>query len=222
MDNPWKHLSQSNGEYLLEIDRAEIRKFNVGMRRPDCRIVQQSIPEPFIGSVGSAKIVLLLLNPGHDESDRQSHRIPEFKVALFRNLHDEQQEYAFYPLDPRFNGTASARWWIPRLRDLEIESGLTRQELATRVLALEWFPYHSRRSALPLRTICPSQEYTFEIAREMLRSKLVIAMRSIRYWAYVDESFSRVPRLQNPRSCYVSRRNIDSGIFNEMVQTLSH
>jgi hypothetical protein len=217
--NPWLDLDFDSDQYLLDMDRDDIGRFNAGAPLA-CRVIPESIPEPFIGNPESAKVVLLLLNPGHGESDRKSHRETEFKATLFRNLRHEAQEYPFYPLNPRFSHTGSAKWWQPRTRELGFETGLDPKTLSRRQLAIEWFPYHSQYSALGRSRICPSQEYTFQIAKQMLESKLVIAMRSIKHWAQVDTRFLTVPCLKNPRACYVSRNNMDLGVFQEIVKTL--
>jgi len=219
MQNPWLELSTESERYVLEMDRDAILRFNARVN-PTCRVVVESIPEPFIGNPESARVVLLLLNPGHDDSDHESHRVKTFKRALIQNLHHQPQDYPFYPLNPLFESTGSAKWWLPRTRDLLQETKLDRATLANRLLAIEWFPYHSKSSALPRQPFCKSQDYTFQIAREMLRTKLVVAMRSVNHWAGADTRFLKVPRLTNPRSCYISKGNMAPGLFDDIVRTL--
>jgi hypothetical protein len=219
MKNPWLELNAESEQYLLEMDRDEILRFNTRVH-PECRIVLDSIPEPFIGNPESARVVLLLLNPGHVDSDRESHRVKTFKRSLIQNLHHQPQDYPFYPLNPLFESTGSAKWWLPRTRELLRESGLDRATLARRLLAIEWFPYHSRNSVLARQPLCESQEYTFQIAREMLRTKFVLVMRSVNHWANVDVDFLGVPRLKIPRSCYISKGNMDGGLFDELLRKL--
>ena len=148
MQNPWHDLTFRNGEYLLDIDREQIHEYNAPLNA-EHKVVLSSVPEPFIGDPSSALVVLLLLNPGHDHTDLQSHLREDFKEALFKNLRHESQAYPFYPLTPAFRDTGSARWWRRRLGGLIGASGLDEKAIARRLLAIEWFPYHSRYSALP-------------------------------------------------------------------------
>jgi hypothetical protein len=130
------------------------------------------------------------------------------------------QDYPFYPLNPTLSWTPTARWWTPRLRDLKDASGLGSGEISERLLAIEWFPYHSKSPGLPRTLVCESQKYTFQLAKEMLASKLVIRMRSFNHWAPIDPRFSQVPCLKNPRCGYVSRRNTEAGLFDRIVKAL--
>jgi hypothetical protein len=69
------------------------------------------IPEPYIGNSETATPVLLQLNRGHDEKDTEAHSNEQFKKALFRNLRSEPQDYPFYPLNPAFKDSPSAKWF---------------------------------------------------------------------------------------------------------------
>ena len=219
MQNPWAELSPNGGTYLLDVDREQIKRYN-SVQVEGAKLVLESVPEPFIGNPRLAKVVLLLLNPGHKPEDRDAHCDPVFKAALFRNLQQEAQDYPFYPLNPALSWTPSAKWCTQRLRDLKASSGLSSAELSGKLLAIEWFPYHSKSSGLPRTLVCESQKYTFQLAKEMLASKLVIRMRSINHWAQVDPMFSQVPCLKNPRCGYVSKRNTEAGLFDRIVKAL--
>jgi hypothetical protein len=220
MQNPWHDLIFRSGEYLLDIDREQIYRYNAPLNA-EHKVVLSSVPEPFIGDPSSALVVLLLLNPGHDATDLQSHLRQDFKESLFKNLHHESQAYPFYPLTPAFRDTGSARWWRRRLGGLIRASGLDEKTIAQRLLAIEWFPYHSRYSALPQLKVCESQEYTFHLARKMMRSgPLVIGMRSRGNWLEVDRGFAEVPFLTYPRIGYISRGNMGEGLFDKIVNVL--
>jgi len=124
-------------------------------------------------------------------------------------------------LNPALSWTPSAKWWTPRVRELKEASGLSTAELSGKLLAIEWFPYHSKSPGLPRALVCESQRYTFQLAKEMLASnKLIIRMRSINHWAQVDPGLSKVPGLKNPRCGYVSKRNTEAGLFDRIVKAL--
>jgi hypothetical protein len=218
MTNPWSKLCTQT-PYVLEMDASEIRDYD-SRQRNEAKLALDSIPEPYIGNPATASLVLLLLNPGHSPKDAEAHSNPQFKEALFRNLRGEPQDYPFYPLNPAFSFTPSSKWWIPRLRELRQETGLTDAALSRKILAIEWFPYHSRNSGLPTKRVCRSQDYTFELAKEMLASRLVLRMRSVKHWTAVDSRFQNVPALNNPRCGHISRRNMTGGLFEEIIKSL--
>ena len=218
MTNPWSEL-RSEPPYVLEMDAREIRDYD-SRQKNNAKLALDSVPEPFIGNPETATVVLLLLNPGHSPRDTEAHSDAPFKEALFRNLRGESQHYPFYPLNPAFASTPSAKWWIPRLRELKQEAGLTDAALSNKLLAIEWFPYHSRISGLPTKRVCESQDYTFRLAKKMFADRLVLRMRSVNHWSAVDSRFHDIPALKNPRCGHISRRNTQASLFDEIMKAL--
>lgn len=218
MENPWSDICFES-PYILQMDKRQILDFD-SRQKSRAKLVFESIPEPFIGNPDTARIVLLLLNPGHSDQDPAAHRNMHFKAALLKNLRGEPQDYPFYPLNPAFAGNPTAKWWIPRVRELQQASGLNLKTLSERLLAIEWFPYHSRSSGLPTTQVCSSQEYTFQLARKMMDDRVVLRMRSANRWSIVDTRFQHVPTLKNPRCGYISRRNTGHDVFERLVRAL--
>jgi hypothetical protein len=66
-------------------------------------------------------------------------------------------DYPFYPLNPEFANKPTALWWRPRLQALQYATSLDDRALSERLIAIEWFPYHSRYAHLPINRICESQ-----------------------------------------------------------------
>lgn len=140
---------------------------------------------------------------------------------MIRNLHRERQAFSFYPLNPVFDWTPCAEWWVPRTRELREATGLDDHTFADRLLVIEWFPYHSKKSGLPVSLVCESQTYSFHLAKEMLEEKkLVVRMRSKRQWTRVDRVFGTVDSLKNPQCGYISRGNTEGDLFDRMVKAL--
>ncbi len=223
--NPWLNALPSEGPYVLEIDRKDIERHNAWVAdKAKVKVIVGSIPEPFIGSFETASVVLLGLNPGHAPTDEQDHRDVEMQKAMFLNLNQESQamDYPFYPLNPKFRKTGVANWWLPRTRELREAADLEPAMFARRLLVVEWFPYHSERFAIPrkLHRICESQEYSFQLAKQLLEKKLVIGMRSKRRWLEVDQRFGNIPFLKNPQCGSISRGNTETGIFDEIVRAI--
>lgn len=223
MNNPWKNLSSESPCWVLPEDRESIDRFNNNQRSPKTRIVTESIPEPFVGNPESAKLVLLALNPGHLESDITSQRDPVFREAMFLNLKHELRNYPFHPLNPEFSHTGAAKWWKPILGPLKEESRLTDAELSRALMVIEWFPYHSEKSGLPRKQVCGSQGYSLFLAKRMLNRDgvIVLGMRSKDHWSSSDPAFRNVPFLKGKQRPWVSRRNMDEGLFENILKLLS-
>jgi len=223
MENPWLELEldRSGPPYLLERDRGDVEQHNKSAR-PEHKIMLNSIPEPFIGNPDTAKLVLLNLNPGHEKTDEEDHRRPEIKEAMLRNLHRESQEYPFYPFSPEFEGTGVAKWWRKHARELREEDGLNIQTIANRLFVIEWFPYHSTRSGLRKERRCESQNYSFQLAKRMLKEQgaIMVGMRSKEFWVNFDRTFEQVPFLNSPQNPCISRRNMEPGLFDRIVNAL--
>jgi hypothetical protein len=220
MDNPWLSLDTHGSSYILDLDRDEIERHNERIRQPAKKIVLGSIPEPFIGNPKSARIVLLGLNPGHSEDDEATYRDnSDFRNSMFRNLRHESQEYPFYPLSPAFRKTGAGRWWYARTRQMRDLSGLNDHELANRLMVIEWFPYHSISFAIP-SNLCTSQNYSFQLAKQMLQDgRLVVLMRARKLWSEVDSRFGSVPCLKNHQCSYITKGNTGEW-FNRILETL--
>src|SRR5262249_22261923 len=161
--NPWAKLP-AQSPYVLDIDRVSLDAYNA-LHLNDHKIAVESLPEPFIGNPQAAKVVLLSLNPGHSEEDERTHADPNFRQAIKRNLSHEPQDCPFYGLNPQFAWTGCGRWWRTHTRWLH-DAGLSWEAIAEGLLVIEWFPYHSIRSALSAKAICPSQQYSFQLAEE--------------------------------------------------------
>lgn len=101
MHNPWLALPPT-APYVLPAEREIIERFNRTYPDPKTQIRLQVLPEPFIGNL-NAKVVVLSLNPGFDESDMTWHSQPDFATSIHANLRHASQPYPFYPLNPAFS-----------------------------------------------------------------------------------------------------------------------
>jgi hypothetical protein len=215
--NPWSEL-RALSPYVLDIDQASIDKYNA-IHHNDERVIVESIPEPFIGNPQSAKVVLLSLNPGHSDDDPKAHSEDDFRKAMMHNLRHEAQECPFYALNPKFSWTACGRWWKAHTAKLHM-AGLSWETISRGLLVIEWFPYHSKTSGLPAKPVCPSQEYSFQLAREMLGSKIVVGMRSKKHWVNVLPAVQNIPFLKNPQNPHISPANAGADLFDRIIEAL--
>ena len=219
MNNPWTELEASSTGHVLDEDLEAVDEFNRSVGDTKTKIVFDALPEPYIGNPDSARVVFLGLNPGYSVSDPEWHARKDFRRALLLNLKHELTDYPFYPLDPAFQQSGAGQWWRMRTRQLQNASGLDDRTFATRIMVIEWFPYHSVSFKAP-RTEFHSQRYSFQLAREMLGRKLLVRMRSRLLWAKVDASLGAIPSLRNPQCSHVTRGNMDGGGFDEILKAL--
>jgi hypothetical protein len=220
MENPWKNLDSEASLLILPCDRASIDRYNWLQKDPITAVATESVPEPFIGNPESARLVLLGLNPGHSEDDVRNHRDPHFRSAMFLNLKHELRDYPFYPLNPSFSHTGAGQWWNKILKSLKRESRLDDVTLSRMLMVIEWFPYHSEKSALPKKRICESQEYSIFLAKRMLDKDgvILLGMRSKSHWLSSDSAFQSVPFLKNNQRPFISRGNMDESLFESIMR----
>jgi len=192
--NPWRVLP-STAPYVLPEDRLAIEAFNAKLpsTSPYRLDVETVIPEPFIGSVTSASVVILQLNPGFDPTtDPASHADRQFRTALFANLHYEQTAWPFYFFDPQFRDThPGGRWWKSKTRKLA--EAIPLRHLGQRLAVIEWFPYKSRRYKGGCTV--PSQEYSLSLVSAALaRGARIVISRSRALWERSIPDLQRYPR----------------------------
>lgn len=219
MSNPWTALPTSS-PYVIEADRAAIEQLN-RQARDDHRIHTELLPEPFFGR-RTAPVVLLALNPGFSEGDTDAHTRKDFLSACRGNLSHTTASYPFLYLDPRFEDTPGGAWWMQKLGPL-LEAGVDRQTLASNLLCVEFFPYHSREYKSAGGYLA-SQAYGFRLVEDAIRREaLIITMRSASLWHQAVPalaSYRRQQSLSNPRNVTISRRNY-KGDFVGLVSLLN-
>ena len=210
MTNPWLALP-SSPPYVLPDDRTCVEAFNAKFTSDSpFRIkIEDVIPEPFVGTVKTAPVVVLQLNPGFSLQDTASHADPEFRTALISNLSHEPSQWPFYFFDPRFRDThPGGRWWIKRTRRLAEVIPLP--ILAQRLAAVELFPYKSTKYRRGCRV--RSQDYGFSlVASAMEREALVVIARGVRSWEGSVPALQYYPRkltLSAKQNVFLTRNNV--------------
>jgi hypothetical protein len=211
--NPWHGLKPL---YVLPEDFAEIAHHkNYSNLRLD------TLPDQVIGGLDKAEVVFLLLNPGFDNKDITVNlTLPHFIEANRRNSTDPFGS-PFYYFGGDLERTGGYIWWRRILNPL-IEAGVTEATLRDKIMAIEYFPYHSKsyKNLPPV----PSQQYAFDLVNEAIgRRKTIVIMRSKDLW------FGAVPPLEgymgkmiikNPRNPSVSPKNLGEDNFNMLLSKL--
>jgi len=177
-------------------------------------------PEPFFGP-HEAPVVVLLLNPGLGADDARHHLRDEFTLALRAHLQSEGGAPHFHLLDPSCG--PGHRWWLRQVGPVLKASGCSLEELAARLLCIEFLPYHSRSFAHAHLRL-PSQHFSFALLQgAMRRGALVLCMRGFRYWCgAVPElaNYAGLLRPKSPRSASLSAGNLGAEGFARVLGAL--
>ncbi len=177
-------------------------------------------PEPFFGP-HEAPVVVLLLNPGLGADDARHHLRDEFTLALRAHLQSECGAPHFHLLDP--SRGPGHRWWLRQVGPVLKASGCSVEQLAARLLRIEFFPYHSRAFAHAHLRL-PSQHFSFALLqRAMRRNALVLCMRGCRHWCGAVPglaTYADLLRPKNPRSGSLSAGNLGAEGFARVLAAL--
>jgi hypothetical protein len=177
-------------------------------------------PEPFFGP-HEAPVVVLLLNPGVGEDDARHHQREDFTRALRAHVQSDSGAPHFHLLDP--SQGPGHRWWLRQVGPVLKAAGCSVEQLAARLLCIEFFPYHSRSFAHAHLRL-PSQRFSFELLqRAMRRDALVLCMRGFRNWCgAVPElaSYAGLLRPKNARSASLSAGNLGAEGFARALSAL--
>lgn len=223
MANPWLALPET-APFVLPGDQPLIERSN--QRLTDKKRVRLDVlPVPFLGSLDSARVVLLALNPGYKDADRQLFGTDKEYVEQNRRSLAFASSPSFFYLDRRFSETPGYNWWYTRLRQLIEVCG--HDTVAARTLCVEFFPYHSEEYGINM--LVPSQRYGFWLVKQAVaRKKLIVVMRSETLW------LRHVPELHSagyiarkvtktglpPRATHLSRVNLSGGDFERIVAAI--
>jgi hypothetical protein len=177
-------------------------------------------PEPFFGP-HEAPVVVLLLNPGLGEDDARHHQRDDFTRALRAHVQSERGAPHFHLLDPTHG--PGHRWWLRQVGPVLKASGGSVEQLAARLLCIEFFPYHSR-SFGHAHLRLPSQRFGFALLRRAVqRGALVLCMRGYRHWCgAVPElaNYSGLLRPRSARSASLSAGNLGAEGFARVLGAL--
>lgn len=154
------------------------------------------LPQPFIGNIVSAKVVILLLNPGVHPSDfKLEQENLNFRQYHCGGLRTGQSDHIF--LDPNLAWTSGFSWWDKQLRDIakiianekfDGHYGQTLNFLKQNIAVLELVPYHSQVFGGP--TNLPSAKIARQAAHEIAANpnRTIIVTRQVKTWDLPDQS----------------------------------
>jgi hypothetical protein len=173
------------------------------------------LPQPYLGDLYNADIVILLLNPGLATCDyylEENH--PDFKEQLMATLKQEKRDHIF--LDPRWSWTPGFNWWEKKLREVAKlisenkfggNYGKALNALATRILSIELYPYHSFEFRSPAGNVPASTKAAQTFARSISEDRLVICTRGANQWRLAAGKSVVVYPPSHARSASLSARS---------------
>ena len=153
-------------------------------------------PQPYVGDVERAEVVILMSGPGVEYADYAELDSPTFRSALRRNIEQNFTETAFpfLFLDPEFAWHPGFRWWERKFRNLAlyissaaaISYPAALRLLARKVAVIEALPYHAGaiQWTAALRRL-PSTGAALRYVTGLRSSRpdtAVIAVRQARLW----------------------------------------
>ncbi len=139
-------------------------------------------PGPYIGHLDTAKIVILMLNPGLGFSDYTTDNDAEHARWIKKVIRQDlaNAEFPFISLNPEFSWTGGFRWWEGKLRktltclaEKNFRGSYfdALQYLSKQMACIEMVPYHSRGlSGSSLIKQLPSVQAAREYVSEVLGS----------------------------------------------------
>ncbi len=148
----------------------------------DTRLHLSLIPEPYVGNLMKARVIILLLNPGLTPSDYHAQGIPAYRDALLEQLKGEGNggDYPFLHLDPAYAWQDGFTWWNRKLRSVIKKAAddwfhhdviAARRAVARQVASLELVPYHSE--CFGLKDGLVRQLRSAALARDFVKQVLV-------------------------------------------------
>lgn len=221
--NPWTATPPSP-PYVLEADRPYVESWNqvIAARRDHARLHLEVLPEPAAGP-RDAPLVLLNLNPGWSGTEPIDLLPPDRVAALRANLADDPADHIQPYLTDAFADTAGGQWGRRCLRQVVARSGIGYEDLARRVLSVEFHGYHSEKWA-PLPVTLPSQWYGFDlVTRAIERGAIIVVLRGGTHWDVAVPGLHGYPRrfsTNTARTALVSPGNLPKGVFDLVVDAI--
>lgn len=183
-----ENFRNGKGEYLFDGDDEIPEKKRIserGKKSYNTSIHTYLLPQPFIGDIENAKIIICSLNPGYSDEDCyiEDKKLAEekgykyYSEELLKQLNPKAKNKTLFWLteeksDEVKNLSGGAKWWQGKLDQndpsvslverIATEFGVKKEEvfkwLSENMAAIELFPYHSKKFSKSLLNKCDSSE----------------------------------------------------------------
>jgi hypothetical protein len=218
VENPWLRLP-TEPPYVLPEDEAAVREFNAKADE-DCRLlIDDFLPEPFVGNP-AAPVILLLNNPGCGSKARFRQEAPFIK-RMRDNLVHRASDCSFAYFADDVNPDLKL-WWNKKLKGL-LACGLHHGVLAEAICAVDYFPYPSKRfRGWKGRLLSGAQDYSFDLVRKAIqREAVIVLVRGKRRWLKAApelDGYKRLCKVSNPQVGSISQKNCKK--FKRVVRAI--
>lgn len=198
-------------QYIEKIDQKDVEKYNKRKLEKSPYYLQVNMrPCPFEGDVQNSRVILLLANPGYDDSSNiNDHQLNSSCSGWpFFGLHDES------PLGMK-------NWWRPRLDKIRQNLGVDWQFMSKNIAAIQMNPWASKKFDSSVKLA--SRDFMFEIARDCAdRGALLVVMRARKYWDTALIGYEDNLIYTNSCLCsYLTDGNLQKKDWTRIVETLS-
>jgi hypothetical protein len=237
----WKQWEMRSPPYVLEADRPHLETAksrnaitqwsnwpryladeNFG-ERGDTNLHLGLIPQPFIGNIKTAKIYILLLNPGLGPHDYFGEfKVRTFKNSLLNNLKQDfsQSDYPFMFLDPQYSWHGGFQRWNGKLAGViealaKHQGGSlagARNQLSRDLASIELLPYHSGSfrdhggwlNGLPSVQLARDFVRTWVLPKVKTGRAIVVVTRKVSLWGISSQKGVVVYKPQEARSAHLT------------------
>jgi hypothetical protein len=174
--------------------------------RDDHRLHLGLLPHPFAGDPLTARIIILMLNPGLSPLDAFAELTqPQFRDAMLRNLRREFADRSGFPfLDPQLSWHGAFGYWHGKLRQVirqlaghwALPYTVARERLAAMTATIELVPYHSPSFAVRGKVV--ESMKSVQLARTFVRKTvleraragdcIILVTRQAKRWGLEEEA----------------------------------
>jgi hypothetical protein len=163
-------------------DAALIKAHNFKAKAERKLHVDQFTPVPWVGNLTTAKVIIVMLNPGMQKLYKQLRDEKLERPHLVRNLRQKNQPTLFC-LHPELKETGGGRYWRGRFRTY-VESQFDNLDegyvhLSRHICIIQLVPYHSQKDPGGVRTKLPSAKAMRDwiLAELKLKRRKIIVIR---------------------------------------------
>lgn len=193
----------SGNEYVYPGDKSLLDRFNA-TTRPDCRLILNIFPYPFVGNPLTAKIIILSENPGYvDHCNNTFARILQLIPSLAEGVVAHHRAMLRLdgasilppptPAEPDLTGSTCrdagnilGEWyWHTRFSHFVEAEGIDRETLYSNVAIVQYLAYSSKNYGHITQTL-PSQYLTRQLVDYLTRREsppLFVILRARKLWA---------------------------------------
>lgn len=251
-----ENFCDPNGNYLFSDDRIDIENDCIDEKtdldkKEETKIHHKLLPQPVIGDLKNGKIFICSLNPGFGDKNYENEK--SIREELLNQLEQKNNPSMFWLKDD-FECTDGGEYWRNKLNQKDEKKSLVMEIcrkykkvggkitdedinkvfnwLSRSIVALELFPYHSKRMKKSLLKKCKNENKNGSVDN-MLRfvheelipnaqnnDQIICFTRSIRDWSNwtVNNEKIEIENLTNPMVFYNDKNHCQNITYNVTIE----